>query len=94
MGKDLYLKSNGTILQSCLLLSPVEEVVVIDDTGPKVRVVEEAGVIETKVVFLWPDKPVTETGLSGSLTRHSRETGRCQTTHRNPHNWKILCCHT
>lgn len=94
MDKDLYLKCNGAIFQSCFLLPPVEEMVVIDDTGPKVGVVEEASVVETKVVLLWPDKPVTETGLSGSLTRHSRETGGCQTTHCNPHHWKILCCHT
>ena len=70
-----------SILESHHLITPVEEVRVVDDVAPKFRVVQHAGVIQPQIISLWSDESVTEAGLACPLPRQTRETGRCEATH-------------
>ena len=70
---DADLESHGAVLQAHSLLPPVEEVAVVDDAGPEVRVGHQAGVVQTEVVLLRTDKPVTQERFPGSLTAHSEK---------------------
>lgn len=87
-GKLSYLKRDVlTILQSNHLLSPVQKVCVIDNIGPKLWMVQDTRVVQLQIVHLWTDKPVTQTGLPGSLPRQAgiaggRQSADCYTNCR------------
>lgn len=53
------LEGHGAIFQCCNLLPPVEKWIIIDNTGTKIGMSQDARVVEAEVVSLWPDKPVT-----------------------------------
>ena len=75
-GKLSYLKRDVlTILQSNHLLSPVQKVCVVDNVGPKLWMVQDTRVVQLQIVHLWTHKPVTQTGLPGSLPRQARIAG-------------------
>ena len=63
------------------LLSPVQEVCVVDNVAPELREVEDGGVVSVQLVVSGVDESVAEAGLAWALSPQPIVAGRRQTTH-------------
>ncbi len=73
-----------SVLQSRHLLSPVEEVCVVDDVAAELGEVEDTVVLVVQLVVSGLDEPVTQAGLASALATQTIVAGGYEPTHRHP----------